>query len=108
MSPSSLAIARIIGPPRNNNQVSFRVRMPDKLRFVVCFECDTCRGKRQTEVCRTSGLSNNRGNPGSFGSIVEQARFREKFDGAKAMNIYAFAIIASRNEIAWDRTEVMS
>ena len=24
------------------------------------------------------------------------------------MNIYAFAIIASRNEIAWDRTEVMS
>lgn len=23
------------------------------------------------------------------------------------MNIYAFAIIASRNEIAWDRTEVM-
>jgi hypothetical protein len=24
------------------------------------------------------------------------------------VNIYAFAIIASRNEIAWDRTEVMS
>ena len=24
------------------------------------------------------------------------------------MNVYAFAIIASRNEIAWDRTEVMS